>query len=204
MTRRGMTMVELVVMTAIASVVIGTVYLIFSAGSRHGGRMEEKLRGVQGAQILLDYLSADLEGAIVSSSRPIRVESIGGGTKNRLAFDRYDGDRNDHRFAGYLPVKRVAYVFDPKSHRVSRDGQPMPLGAFVSVRFELTRAAPELSPRLQGDAVTVVMTTAPLEALEAGEVDPRSTSTFAQTIAFPTQSPLDPLATWLPNYYGTP
>ncbi|MBI3894100.1 MAG: hypothetical protein HY303_21485 [Candidatus Wallbacteria bacterium] len=204
MTRRGMTIVELVVMSAVAAVVLATVYLLFSAGSRHGNRMDEKLRGVQAAQILLEYLTADLKAALVNASRQVRVESIAEGSRNRLSFDRYDGERSRHHFGGYLPVKHCVYQFEQKTHKVLRDGEPMPVGSFASVSFVLTHAQPDASPALLGETVTVLMTTAPIEQLERGEVDARSSSTFVATIAYPSISPLDPLHTWLPNYYGSP
>ncbi len=194
----GFTLVELVIFSALGAVVIGAVYLLFSASSRSGGRMEEKLVGVQSAQILLEYLRSDLLAAVVAPGKPVRVESIADGQRNRLSFERCVAPESENGPPG---TRRVSYFFDPERHQVLRDGEPLLAGTFAAVSFDWQPA--EEAGTAPPDVLTVTVTTAPPERLGGSEaVDPRFTCTFVETIALSSTGPRDPLRSWVPNLYA--
>lgn len=195
--RSGFTFVELVVMSALGAIVIGAVYLLFSASSRQGSRMEEKLVGVQSAQILLEYLRSDLLAAVVAPGRPVRVESIADGQRNRLSFERCVAPETE---GGAPRTRRVSYFFDPERHQVLRDGEPLLAGTYAAVSFDWLPA--EEAGSAPPNVLTVTVTTAPPERLTGGEaIDPKYTCTFVETVALSTTGPRDPLRSWVPNVY---
>ncbi len=195
--KRGLSLVELVIMSALGAVVLGAIYLLFSAGSRQGSQMEKRLRSVQASQILLEYLASDLKAAHVGTSYPIRVESIAGARKNRLTFFVHDRNSDD---GGDLPITRRVYLYDPVTHGVTRDGVSISFPIFSEVRFLWKPASTEGSPALEGDTLTVVITAAPSDKLDSGdELEARDLTTFVETVTVTPYRKTAALRWWTPN-----
>jgi hypothetical protein len=207
--RKALTLVEVLLAVAISGVVVGMIWGIYRIARRQSARLEGRLSGIQGAVLLSDRIRHDMARALFTPSDPLpMVESVAGGTANRLNILVYSGYRFfDHPEALYDPEQndpawirgeRVSYTFDEKAGQVTRNtpsgDELLGFARFARVEFILDQnLIPDLAPER---SVTVVM-----------NVPPEVTGgTTAKPVVFPIVIPLVThsayfASSWVDNYF---
>lgn len=126
MRRAAFTLVEALLAATLSLLVLALLWQGWRAASAQAARLELRLAGLSGSQLLLDRLRHDLAGALFAPGdlRPV-VEDARGGKANRLNllvyasyrfFEKpsalYDAHDND---PSWVTADRIRYEFDPAS-----------------------------------------------------------------------------------------
>lgn len=139
--RRGFTLVEVAIFSAIGMMLLGVLWTVFGQSARKGGMTEEKLQAVQHAQLLALALERDLAGLYEDATH--ETEFRVAPDHARLAFYRFGPTSAEGEWKP-LPLERVVYFFDREQARVFRkvgDGPEQVLhGRFERLAFRLTGA----------------------------------------------------------------
>lgn len=151
----GATLVEIAIATLIASMLVFVLWSIFSADQKRFFVDQNRLSGLQGALLLDDYLSADLERMIVFhdpsagdreprreefiASRPVTIVEAG----RKVTFLSFKGQQHE---PGLIVTTRVSYYLDAKTSRVVRQvgSKITPFGSLIAeeLSFQLVPLAP--------------------------------------------------------------
>lgn len=126
MRRAAFSLVEALLAATLSLLVLALLWQAYRTASAQAARLELRLAGLSGSQLLLDRLRHDLAGALFAPGdlKPI-VEDARGGKDNRLNllvyssyrfFEKpsalYDAQEND---PSWVTADRIRYEFDPKS-----------------------------------------------------------------------------------------
>lgn len=150
MSRRGFSLIEVLLAATLSLLVIALLWQAYRTASAQAARLELRLAGLSGSQLLLDRLRHDLAGALFAPGdlRPV-VEDARGGKDNRLNllvyssyrfFEKpsalYDAGEND---SSWIMADRVRYEFDPKTgylFRVTPTGEErLAFARYANVTF---------------------------------------------------------------------
>ena len=170
--RRAVTLVEAVLAVIIGSVLLVTLWQLFSSAQRSSLDAERRLSAVAAMQLFTQTLERDL-------SQLVPDRSVAG-------MNVVDVDRSGHRLRMLLGAVdrtrpmgegRIAFVqrtieFDAKTHRVLQGDAPLSSARFRDVRFTLTApldpALPLTGPLPAADCLVVRTEWVPPEDLTAG------------------------------------
>ena len=109
-------------MVLVGMVTLAGIWAFFSTSLKQSKSTDIRLKGVQGAHILVSYLENDLKRIYHSPRYPLKIERDYGSGDARLAFFIYDEDRSD---PGSLRiyVKPIEYRYVYAEGKVSRTEQ---------------------------------------------------------------------------------
>jgi hypothetical protein len=158
--RRGTGLVEALLFSAIAVILIFALFTVFRNTQVEVARTTRRLRGVQALHVLLERLQLDLRTAVhvETPAGPLRAHAP---DPHTLEIFRHD-DRllqpvppDGPDGISFVPVVRVRYTYDPRTRRVSRAlgaGKPEPLLAARYREVSFRRAARAGDPPLAAGA----------------------------------------------------
>ena len=148
--RRAFSFIEILLVSTLSVLVLALLWQAYRTASMQAARLEVRLAGLSGSQLLLERLRHDLANALYApgDGKPV-VEDARGGKDNRLNlltyasyrfFEKpsalYDPAEND---PSWITADRVRYEFDPKSgylFRVSPSGEErLAFARYANVRF---------------------------------------------------------------------
>lgn len=124
--RRAFSFVEVLLVSTLSLLVLSLLWQAYRTASWQAARLEVRLAGLSGSQLLLDRLRHDVASALFApgDDRPV-VDSARGGAENRLNLlvysnyrllekpsALYDPAEND---PSWIQADRVRYEFDPRS-----------------------------------------------------------------------------------------
>jgi len=190
---RGFTVLEVLVMSAVALFLLGVVYAVFTSSAVDAAKANRKLQALQAVQGLLDRLSMDLQQAYYAKARyPVAVKNSRGGTANELCFHRVDSATVPPTVLAPVFVEPVVYSFDPATATVSIDGRPLANCRFKRVTFAYAWGEP-------GDFVTVTATGVPdeLASVPVGDIDERDLATVVASFAVRSRAMQRRYPTWV-------
>lgn len=218
-------MTELVVMLLVGMAAIAGVWALFRAGVGHGKRTDARLRGVQGAHLLVQQLEHDLKR--IYTEAPGFLVRIAPPPDAALAFHVFDEERSEPEGLR-IRVKRIVYRYDSKKGIVSRQeeggprkvfrdryervvfGQPpfdgsvesgaLPYGRLVPVGTET--ALPAVNPNLLCYQVTCVPEGCWEKAPKDREVHERTT--VCGGVLMPKKAMSQKFHAWMPNLSSYP
>ena len=133
MRRRGFTLLEILMFSAVGMVVLYIGYEVFVSATKQGIDLDTKLKAVQGSQMLLERLERDLKHMVYEEGKFELEVSDEGDLVRFYVYDGYDRDLTD----GEIPVHRREYRFDPSVSRVFIDGAPYNFAYFRAIEFSL-------------------------------------------------------------------
>lgn len=140
MRRRGFTMVEIAVFSAVTLVVLAGCWAFFTSSMRSSKATDVKIEGLEGAQLLARRLEKDLSFLYEDEDHPMRLKKTEG-EGLLFTFYRYHPDqaRNPGSTWGALPLQMVQYRYVAKERRVYRHEDEGPgralYGTFESLGF---------------------------------------------------------------------
>lgn len=178
--RRGFTMVEVMVFAAIAAIPAAVTWNMMLTSGKQATHVSSRLTALSAAQVAVEALRDDLGQLCYFPDRGpgIAGEAPSADAKHELAllkFRAYDfktggGDLYGSGTAekGRLACEKIEYRFDPESHKLLRNGKQLGAGRFLSVEFH-----PMVSPVEGGLApatnrMGVVLVLGPEEKLDRG------------------------------------
>lgn len=155
--RSGFSLIEVLLVSTLSLLVLALLWQAYRTASVQAARLEVRLAGLSGSQLLLDRLRHDLAGAVFApgDERPV-VEDARGGKQNRLNFLVYSSyrlfekpsalyDPNDND-PSWVTVDRIRYEFDPRNgylYRVSPAGEErLAFARYANVTFIHQPAGP--------------------------------------------------------------
>lgn len=137
--RRGFTLVEVLLATLLAGVLLTMAWSLWSSAERQGLQVEEVSEVMSAALVLQEAISWDLQRSLPAQVRQWAEQTRGElATELRLpVFAGYEGGSSSpQRF------REVRYEYDRIQRRVLRDGVPLVALDLDSVAFEWSRQAP--------------------------------------------------------------
>lgn len=171
--RRGMTLVELLIVALLGALVASVAWNMFLSGSKQSARLDTKLRHAQAALLLVERLSVDMAEAVVVPGDGEEGNRANGPDLTLYRFRDYNLDPGavdrDPATAGAVRTERVVYRFDKRTGVVTRNGAPAALEPFADIRFQ--------PPGATVPGVEVTVTTRP-SAPAGGSALPARTFTF--------------------------
>ena len=131
---KAFTLIEVIVMGSIGLFIAGTVWYMVIAFGRRSQELDHRLQSFQSAQVVLTQIRND-----VMRFHPMDQVSMVGDLKRRLYIPvvtdyKYDPDQPAKN---HIQVQIVTYEFDASDHRLRRGGEPLRLGQFEEVAFEI-------------------------------------------------------------------
>ena len=148
--RDGFSFVEILLVSTLSLLVLALLWQAWETAARQASRLEQRLAGLSGAQLVMDRLRQDVACALYAPGDAVPVvDDARGGKANRLnlliwsgyrLFARpaalYDPAEND---PSWIEADRVRYEFDPSSgyiYRVSPAGdERLAFARFTKVAF---------------------------------------------------------------------
>lgn len=150
--RRGFTLVEIVLMAAIASVMAGAIWYVFISTSRQSQKLDVRMRAMQASHLLLEMIQTDLKSFYYDEALYRDLAMVDRALPSReswrltfYVFKDYATPTTDTT-GGVVATESVQYQFDPATHTVSRNGEPFKLARFESVTFKLEESEPGTNP----------------------------------------------------------
>ena len=189
MIRRGFTLLEVMIMSAVGLMLLGVVYSFFVSSSTDSTKMNRKLQSVQAVHLLFERLGNDMKQAFhIKGLYDLKVGDSQGGHRNAVTFYRLDPncDFPEGGNASRVKIERMEYVYSPVTARVYINGKPFTGGIYKKVLFEYEPGNPEADPPRFKDCLTVTVTGVPDELADRdiSEIDGRSLSTLVCSFAF--------------------
>jgi hypothetical protein len=136
-----MTLVELMVMALVGLILMAVIWFLISGGIRHYQNTDERLKGVQGAQLLVEHLQDDFDRICCDNEHPIQGAGQGGPeSESTVTFWVFSRARIPKKLQPTPVVEQITYRFDRASHRVLRNDEPLQFARFVNVRFKYQAA----------------------------------------------------------------
>lgn len=212
--KSAFTLIETLVVLLIGALVSGAVWTIFGGSARHSRDIDERLLAVQAAQALIEVLRQDLSQAIVTGEHPIEVSQVGDGGAT-LAFLAADATM-PAGFGKPRPGDRpVSYRFDPSTHQVLRNDEPMRLAAYEKVEFQYVDAsASDVAARAVGQRLpncvryrVTAVAPATLDRIASGlqeETDRRGRVTLAGSVRIDGQTYRGQFPGWVEHAFEAP
>ncbi len=136
-----MTLVELLVMSMAALMLVGVIWFLFFGGMRHFRKTDDKLKGVQGAQLLMEQLQDDFDRICWSEDFPLEGAGQNGADTNKITFYVYDRTVIPGKLKPRSRVEQVSYRFDQDSRRMYRNEEAMRFARFETVSFKFQPAS---------------------------------------------------------------
>lgn len=106
-------------MMLIGMVTLAAIWAFFRTSLQQSKSTDVRLKGVQGAHILVSYLENDLKRIYHSPRYPLAIERDYGGGNARLSFFIFDEDRSDPASLR-IYVKPIEYRYEYAKGQVSR------------------------------------------------------------------------------------
>lgn len=170
MSRGGFSVLEILIVASLLAALVGGAALYQVSGNRQAVALDFRASSLQSAQLLIVHLQRDL-----ASQVPGPLDPAGAPThQSELAIVRASDtngkrglplDANDQ-----LLTETVTWKFDPATHYVSRNGEPIKAAPFESVEFTQFPLRPGDPSPPYGDTIIVKMVVVPPDAL--GKVGP--------------------------------
>lgn len=206
--RGGFTLIEVLVMSAIGILLLGVLYAFFVQSHADTGQMDQRLKSVQGAHLLVERIETDVKQLVCGENRSkvlldVEVTSDGGATDNVLSFFRVDGDATTPRG---IRAERLEYRFDPATKRVLLNGKALPLARFRAVRFDFQKRDPKAVPPVEADVLRVVASGVADELADKpdDQVPEQKRSTVVVAIGLTARTAGDQHKYWCRNPSGIP
>jgi len=165
------TLTELLVVVGVISTVMICLVLYQVSGHRQSLSLDFQAAAIQSYEILVARLQEDFEclmpGPLSQTfSEPVPAQAVA------LRVVSSSMGANDVPIDSNQAVitDRVVYSFDPKSHWVFRNNQPLRAGPFESVQFTFFPSRPGDPTPPYGDTLILKVTIVPSEALNSGGV----------------------------------
>ncbi|MBI4869912.1 MAG: hypothetical protein HY816_23470 [Candidatus Wallbacteria bacterium] len=150
--RRGTTLVEVLIMSLVALVLATVMWFLFSGGMRHFRSTDTKLKGVQGAQLLVEHLQDDFDRICWDPGHPLTgAGQEGPESLLTVSFWVYDKKYVPDKLQPTPIVSKVTYKWDPDSRKIFRNDKAMPFSRFEQVRFKFQPANAKDPYRPQGE-----------------------------------------------------
>lgn len=150
--RRGTTLIELLVAFAILSVVLAVFWTVRSSGERQGKHVENTSDLMTSATILQEVLSWDMQRCLPLQVLPaeVRQQGVRFAELELPGYGGYEGDDPDIA----LRYRTVHYVWDAEARTLTRNGRTVAMPGLKTVEFEWTTRAPVmLKVHLEGDGL---------------------------------------------------
>ena len=189
MRKTAFTLIEVLIMSVVALMLLGIVYSFFVSSSTDSAKMNRKLQAIQAGYFLLERLENDIKQAFcLEGVYDVKVYDRQGGQANALAFYRLaaQGELPEAGEVEALRVERVEYFYSPLTSKIYINGKAFSTGLFKRLEFEYKESDPKASPPVYGDTVTVTVTGIPeeLAKFDVEEIDERELSTLVATYSF--------------------
>jgi Tfp pilus assembly protein PilV len=193
--RRGFSILEVLVMAAIAFVLLGSAWYIFFAMTKQSRKLDTRMRAIQASQLVIERLKADIkmhvhrEGHSMADAAPPRL--------SLYVFRDYVYDPKS-RSQQCVAVDLVHWRFSSDTHRLSRSGDELKFAQFESVSFSVKHpSAGDFTSHVRVDGVYV-----PEELLATPDrVTDRDRVRWDATIALPYRTLADAYGFWQEHYF---
>lgn len=164
--RRGFSMLEILIVASLLLITAGSAAMYTLSGQKQGLGIEFQAAALTSAQMVFARLQRDLASqvpgplsaltAVPAPAREVTLARVSDQSDARgLPLD--DQDR--------LLTERVTWKFDPATHLVSRNGEPIRGAPMESVEFTYFPCRPgDIAPPY-GDTLIVKLVVVPVEAL---------------------------------------
>lgn len=189
---RGFTLIEGLMVAAVLAVASSVLWQLFSSGMKREQKIDFRTRALQTAALARTRIAADFNQILPSASvSPERA------TGQAVTFDRaVEGMSGE----GGLPIdaklqpkfEKITYRFDPASHRLLRNGQPVAVGLLKDLAFTFE------SGRERGYTLVVELVLAPEE--EVSSPRPSQVAKFAFSFHSPQGTLKLAHRTWVGDY----
>lgn len=197
MRRKGFTILEVLVMSAIALVIMGVAWSVFSAMTSQSKKLDTRLRALQASQLVLERLKADIKQHV---SRPGEVLFDPASPKLMLKVYRDYVFNPASRGQHSVVVDQVDWTFNPETHQLIRGTEPLKFAQFESITFSVKETAP--GSREYGNSVTVDGVYVPEELLATPErITERDRIKWRATIALPHRTLAEAYGFWQENAF---
>lgn len=198
--RHGFTILETLVMGAIALSLIAAGWFIFIGLSKQSKKLDTRLRAIQASQLALERIKQDIrqyvhrdDWSMVDSAPPRLSIPV---------FREYVFDPAS-RAQKSIAVDAVTWIFNPETHYLSRNTEVMKFAQFESVLFSV-EASPPGAPMLT-NSVTINGVYVPEEMLgNPAMVTDADRIRWSATIGLPTLTQQEAYGYFLQNPFDVP
>ena len=198
--RHGFTILEVLIMSAIALTLIGIGWYVFSGLTRQSKKLDTRLRAIQASQLTLERIKQDIRQYVhrddwsMVDAAPPRL--------SLPVFREYVFDPVA-RAQRSIAVDSVSWTFNPETHYLMRNTEVMKFAQFETVQFSLKSSAAgatELHNSITIDGVYV-----PEEMLaNPAAVSDTDRIKWSATIGLPTLTQQEAYGFYLQNPFDTP
>jgi hypothetical protein len=207
--RKGTTLTEVVIGAALASVIMISVWGLFSLSHKMFHSTRKRLVSLQGAFLLLERFNMDLSSIIVSPDSETSVSA----DNKAFSFSYYDADESDlESQSPKMVLRTMEYSYDEESANFLRKDGHSSVRAFRDAQFEvILYAIPEKQSPLRpsDEHVTFRITCAASDDIEVNrgkkdqDADRRDKQvvTLISTAGFTQRASEVAFPWWVPNKY---
>lgn len=204
--RRGFSMLEVMVMGAIGLALISVAWFVFTGLTRQSKKLDTRLRAIQASQLTIERLKQDIKQYVhredwsMVDSAPPRL--------SLPVFREYVFDPGS-RAQRSVAVDSVTWLFNPETHYLMRNTEVLKFAQFETIQFSV-KATPSTGGGATGggefqNSITIEGTYVPEEML--GTPD-RITDTdrvkWSATIGLPTLTQQEAYGFYLQNPFDSP
>ena len=199
--RRAFTLVEILVFSAIALIVLGVAWFIFFSATNQSRKLDSRLRALQANQILIERIKQDLKQFYYVPSYSM-VDSAPPRLSFRI-YREYSYSRTERSQASVI-LESINYVFDRDMHTVRRNNDLLYACPFESVQFGLKETLPT-APGEVSNFVTIQTVYVNEELLRTPErITDRDRIPWFTMIGLPHRSLVETSPFWLENPFDRP
>ena len=199
-TRRGFTILEVMVMGAIGLALISIAWWIFSSLTKQSKKLDTRLRALQAQQLVVERLAQDVRQYVHRDDWSM-VDAV----PPRLSLNVYRDyvlDPNS-RVQRSIAVDVVNWTFSPETHYLSRNNEVMRFAQFETILFSVKTTPP--GTRDYQNSIKVDGTYVPEELLaNPAAVTDKDRVKWSATLGLPAETVREAYGIWLPNPFDAP
>lgn len=176
--RRGLTVLELLIMSAIGVMLLGMFWSFFTQSHSDTQQMSQKLKSFQGGYLLIERLEGDLRQMVYSKGdMPLVIGDEG----KSIRFYRCDPGLTK---PDDIRLKECKYRWDPDTRRVYLNDKAILSTRFLDMRFELDERDPKATPPREGNLlrITVKGVAEELAKKDPSEIPENKTTTLVAAV----------------------
>ncbi len=177
--RRGLTVLELLIMSAIGIMLLGMFWSFFTQSHSDTQQMSQKLKSFQGGYLLIERIESDLRQLLFSKGTyPVTVSDEG----RMLTFYRTDLKRTQ---PDSVYLTKMVYRYDAASREVFLNDKRILSTRFLDVRFRLDERDLKATPPREGNVmrITVKGVSAELAKKDASDIPENKTATLVTAVS---------------------
>ncbi len=165
--RPGVTLIEVMIFSAIGVGLLGIFYSFFSGSHKKTQQMTFKAKGTQDAHLFLQRLRGELKEAVVDEQHPLRLLNVGSVEKCGVRFWRVEDAPSPSQYS----ISQVTYLLDPKKRIVTRNGKRASKARICKLRFEKVDRKPGPSTENSGGNFLLIAATGIPDELAHKDID---------------------------------